>query len=333
MIKLILFLVGLSFNLICFSQVIEKETSLINYKKVLPECKSTLKDDLHNCQIEFEFPSTGMKYIGEFRNGERNGQGVLYLQGGRVYSGNWVNGSLTEGLWEDSTGEKYFGEFKGVFLSGNGTFTRKNGEYYIGAFKDNKPNGFGVYHYKKDYKYIGEFKNGLREGTGIFFTGVSESYQGEFKNNLPHGYGIYNYPDGTIYIGYRENGIPNGEGKLMLPDGKSFTGRFENGKTNGMVKISEIDGNEYFIKHLNGEPVTPENCIESIPSNEWNYCKGFLQVNGNNKYVGLINNGKPDGKGMEFDKEGKVVVRAGIWKNGLYIRDTPVIEPFFLKFN
>ena len=65
----------------------------------------------------------GSKYIGEFLDGQPNGQGTYFWPDGDKYVGQWVLGSR----------------------SGLGIHTRTNGSTYIGEFLDNKPNGHGTY--------------------------------------------------------------------------------------------------------------------------------------------------------------------------------------------
>ena len=81
----------------------------------LPECPSdeTLYRD--NCFGTYTFAS-GDKYVGEYRDGERNGQGTFTFVGG----------------------DKYVGEYRDGERNGQGTFTFANGAKYFGEFRDDK---------------------------------------------------------------------------------------------------------------------------------------------------------------------------------------------------
>ena len=69
----------------------------------------------------------GSKYMGEWKDGKKHGQGTF---------------TYGKGKWE---GEKYVGEFKHGYRNGQGTYTWSDGDKYVGKFKDDKPNGQGTY--------------------------------------------------------------------------------------------------------------------------------------------------------------------------------------------
>ena len=75
-----------------------------------------------NEQQTFTFQN-GDKYVGDIKNGNRNGQGTYTF----------------------SNGDKYIGEWKDGNRNGQGTYTFSNGATYIGGFKDNQWNGQGTY--------------------------------------------------------------------------------------------------------------------------------------------------------------------------------------------
>jgi hypothetical protein len=69
----------------------------------------------------------GDKYVGEYRDGKRHGQGTYY------------------------------------FLADN----QFKGDKYVGEFRDGKPNGQGTYTWANGNKYVGEYRDGKRHGQGI----------------------------------------------------------------------------------------------------------------------------------------------------------------------
>ena len=101
------------------------------------------------------------KYVGEFKNDKKHGQG-------------------TE-TWED--GRRYVGEFKNGQANGLGTHTWKNGEKHVGEFKNDKANGLGTHIWPDGYKYVGEYKNNKKHGQGTETWEDGRRYVGEFKND------------------------------------------------------------------------------------------------------------------------------------------------------
>ncbi len=85
--------------------------------------------------------SNGAKYVGEFKDGERN-QGTL---------------TFGKGEWE---GQKYVGEFKDGEKHGQGTITSPDGRKYVGKWKNDKSHGQGTDTFPDGKKYVGEWKEG-----------------------------------------------------------------------------------------------------------------------------------------------------------------------------
>jgi hypothetical protein len=89
--------------------------------------------------------SNGVEYVGEWRDGQANGQGTF--------------------MWPD--GRKYVGEFRDSKYNGQGTYTWPDGATYVGQFKDSRRSGHGIQTYPSGAKYVGEWKNGEASGQGI----------------------------------------------------------------------------------------------------------------------------------------------------------------------
>ena len=82
----------------------------------------------------------GDKYVGEWKDGERNGQGIFTFGKGK------------------HEGDKFVGEYKDGVRNGQGTYTWTNGQKYVGEWKDEKENGQGTMSLSNGEKYVGEFK-------------------------------------------------------------------------------------------------------------------------------------------------------------------------------
>ena len=108
----------------------------------LPPCASS--GYRHNCFGTLTY-ANGDKFVGEFKDGQRNGQAVLtFSDGGRFvgeYKDDKANG---QGNNNFANGDKFVGEYKDDKRHGQGTYTYANGDKYVGEFKDNKPHGLGT---------------------------------------------------------------------------------------------------------------------------------------------------------------------------------------------
>jgi hypothetical protein len=87
------------------------------------------------------FPD-GDKYVGEWKDGVRNGQGIFTFGKGK------------------HEGDKFVGEYKDGVRNGQGTYTWTNGQKYVGEWKDEKENGQGTMSLSNGEKFVGEYKDG-----------------------------------------------------------------------------------------------------------------------------------------------------------------------------
>ena len=74
-------------------------------------------------------------YVGEFKDGKRNGKGKLTSPYGEKYEGKWKEGEYHgKGTYIWSDGSKYVGEYKNGEYHGLGTFTWSDGHKYEDSF-------------------------------------------------------------------------------------------------------------------------------------------------------------------------------------------------------
>jgi len=99
----------------------------------------------------------GNMYVGEYRNGARNGYGnSIFKKDNRVQLRKYVNGKQT--LAKNIYGIVYLSI---RFVNGPG----KSGTYH-GPTKNKKPHGYGYFKYDNGDIYIGTYRNGQRDGAG-----------------------------------------------------------------------------------------------------------------------------------------------------------------------
>ena len=93
----------------------------VSHVWALPNCEGARSIAWQNC---FGTHANGDKYVGEYKDNKRNGQGAF-----------------TYGPNSEWAGDKYVGDFKDDLFHGQGTYTFSNGEQYVGDFKDGKQYG------------------------------------------------------------------------------------------------------------------------------------------------------------------------------------------------
>lgn len=153
------------------------------------------------CEKEPHFTSVrhedGSVYTGYLLNKLRQGRGLLRLQDGSKYEGDWDAGKM----------------------SGYGTLTYSDGRTaFRGCFCDNKPNGLGCMYTsapatssasrkKIDYRDFSDVELDWRSFEGIFLDGKK------------HGLGKLSFRNGEMFVGHFEDDKISGLGKFISPVG------------------------------------------------------------------------------------------------------------------
>ena len=249
----------------------------------------------------------GQYYIGEEKNGKRNGKGILYSKDGIIlYEGDWLedqkNGKGK--FFMKNTGAYLLGEFKNGKAEGKGKIINKDGIVVLeGYFINNKFNGKGIQHYDNGkLKYEGDFVNFLYEGEGKFYEDGILSYKGQFKKGFPNGKGIKYFPDGDVhYEGDFIDGKLEGNGKLIYKNRSYYyIGQFKNNLRHGK-------GNEY---KMNGDLVYEGDWVEDLAEG-----KGKYYFDDGSYYIGQFIKEKKHGKGIDYDKDGNILYEGDFVEN------------------
>ena len=158
-------------------------------------------------------------YEGEWKNGKRDGYGILSWHDETTFMGKFENDKIVEygKLWNNE-GDIYKG---------------KKGSSYKGEWKNDRQNGFGIEKWPKGSKFIGEYYEGYKNGIGILSFGNNGGYKGEFKNGIITGIGTFYFEDMRKYEGQWKNNKMNGYGILVWPGGDLFEGEFKEDKKCG----------------------------------------------------------------------------------------------------
>ena len=110
-------------------------------------------------------------------------------------------GRVSKDWIEFDDGSKYKGQWLLDDKDGNGIFVDSDGAKYIGQFKGDLFHGKGV-ETSMHGKYDGEWKEGVRHGYGEEdWHETGDRYEGYYVEGARHGQGKLIYADGTLYQG------------------------------------------------------------------------------------------------------------------------------------
>ena len=101
------------------------------------------KDGYQGIGWEYKFGEYVFK--GRYRNGKKNGLGLIKYCNGNLYDGNFRDGNFNgQGYYVDLEVGKYTGNFENNLKDGEGELTLKDGIIYKGSFYENKFHGLGT---------------------------------------------------------------------------------------------------------------------------------------------------------------------------------------------
>ena len=303
---------------------------------------------------EFSLENNSLIFIGEYLEGKRNGEGKeFYNNGQNIFIGKFKNGMKVSGKgykldYEIENGSGYVREYyddgqlkyEGEYLNGekNGQGTEyypfNNQNLFIGEYLNEKRWNGEIYDPFND-EIASEIINGTGKGKE-FYTNGSLKYDGDYLNGEKNGNGKEYYYSGNLkYEGNYLNGKKDKNGKrkeyydTMNQDiALKFDGEYLNGKKwNGYGKEFDNDGKLIFLgnykngekegyvfKFINGISLySSELYLKGKPSGKF-IVHSFSDI----IYEGEYLNGKKNGKGKEYFKDGKVnrLIYEGNYLNG-----------------
>ncbi|MEE1885930.1 MORN repeat-containing protein [Pedobacter flavus] len=247
-------------------------------------------------------------YEGEIENGKASGKGKMIYNDGRVLDGIFQN-NLPNG--------------KGKMILASGKVV------YEGDYLNGQPNGKGKFWYENGNVYEGDFVKGLKQGKGVYIFKNGSIYEGDFNYNNMEGMGKMKYINNMIYEGPFKNGYENGFGTVTSSSGDIYKSEFYNGKCTGIGTVTYKNGNRYqgeLVSFVIGGLPVPINGITYYPNGDFfegkhslfGEYKGTLYYKSSGKrYEGILDKGLPNGKGILYDKSGKIL-NSGCWKKGVF---------------
>lgn len=255
--------------------------------------------------------SNNAKYWGNWKDGKREGYGVMVWYGAEqaaIYRGNWSNDKRNGlGTYCWPSGNKYEGNWLDSKSSGHGTYYWPSGNAFVGEFINDVRtengtiienaikkgcvsgdcnNGYGKYYYTDGAAYDGYFKNGKREGKGKIVYWNDDNYEGDFINGLKNGKGKYIFHDGTVYEGDWNNDKRTGKGTMVwgkgTQEGDRYEGDFVENKLTGYGKYTYKNGTVEEGKFLDNVFKGTEISLSKEENNNQSPNNDVVSGNGNN---------------------------------------------------
>lgn len=128
----------------------------------------------------------GGKYVGQVRNGQREGEG-FWTTTGEQYEGQW-KADLQHGVgkhkWSD--GRVYDGQFSKGRFSGHGKMvwnTSRGQLMYEGGYEDDLKHGRGRFEWADGRTYDGQWVGGKRHGTAMYTNAQGEQREGQWEED------------------------------------------------------------------------------------------------------------------------------------------------------
>ena len=313
----------------------------------LPNCPSS--GYFHNCFGTYIW-ADGDKYVGEFKNGKKDGQGTYTWTNGNKYVGKFKDDKLNgQGTYTFLNGNKYVGAFKNDQRNGQGTYTFASGDKYVGKFKHDKFSGQGTYTYGANtkwagYKYVGEFENDKRNGHGTFTFANGRKQVGEFKNDVLNGFAITYFANGTIdkqgifkddeFLYAQTKTLPNCPlsgyfhncfGTYTWSSGDKYVGEWQNDQRNGQGTYIFSSGNKYVGEYKDDQRhgqgtytwTDGENYVGENKDDQRHGQGTYTYANGR-KEVGEFKNGKLNGYAITYFANG-TIDKEGIFKDNVFL--------------
>ena len=201
----------------------------LNYVSILPKCKGTQNRYKTDCVGTYTWNDgdewDGVKYVGEYKNDNPHGQGVMTWPDGYKYVGQWLYGEMSgQGITEETSGQyrgqKYYGEFKNSRRSGQGVYTYPSGEKQAGEWRNDNRNGLGMT----------IFSDGTKDG-GIYKDDVFQTYKKYVPKNAVIKGNVWSCKAGYIEI----------EGLICLKSNSKKISNNDEKISNYYEKISNLD--------------------------------------------------------------------------------------------
>jgi len=270
----------------------------------------------------------GEIYVGEFKHGERHGQGTYSFASGERYVGEWVDGLrsgqgslfssdnrlIRNGVWRNSE-----------FIQSNAlpspavasqssptppslqnpvsaqsrlppcpSDQSVRREMCVGSFTDPDDGE----------RYFGEWRDNQRTGQGTSTYPSGNTFVGEYRNGRRNGQGTFTWTNGDRYVGGYINGQRNGQGTLTFANGERYEGEWRDGRRNGQGTTTLANGNRYVGEYQDGKRqgqgtytfANGESYVGEFQNDQYHGRGTYAYANGD-RYVGEFRDNRRNGQG------------------------------------
>lgn len=172
------------------------------------------KEKQEDGSIKGEKWQTAQKYIGDWRDNNKEGFGIQFYKNGDKYEGMWAfDKRHGQGTYWKNEGSKLRREYTGDWYEdkkhGRGTFFYKNGDRYDGYWVNGLPQGEGRMIYASENIYEGQWHEGKRNGYGVLTKRNGDHFEGHWVNDQREGQGSYFYHEkNKLFVGEWVNDQP-----------------------------------------------------------------------------------------------------------------------------
>jgi hypothetical protein len=285
-----------------------------NVVQALPKCEGEWNKKWTNCfGKQITWSSNPLKknaiYVGEFKNGEHNGQGIITFFNGEQYNGEFKNGNYHgQGTYIWANGKIYSGEYNNDVWSGFATFMTTPEIYYSGYFKNNFMDGKGAVHINQKGSFVGELKEGKRIKEGPVPNNILTYCPGEDYKKWIDCY-VEVELETVSYYGRFDNQHFNGLGASITKNDKYF-GELKNGQREGFGTVTWTGVNKKSSGTYTGE-------FKNNLFNGW----GVIQYGDGFIYTGTFVDDKQHGDGICFSNKFKGVAMDCKMDNNIWINE------------
>ena len=150
-------------------------------------------------------------YEGSFENDWRHGYGVMTISNGGKFSGDWLYGLQSYGVYNGPKGANYVGSWKGGKMDQEGRL-KEDGKEYRGRMEEGKFLTGELLNEETGKKIIRVEQPGSNSIVSRIET-HQFVYEGGIYDDLEHGYGVKSWVSGAVYKGDWKKGKQEGKGE------------------------------------------------------------------------------------------------------------------------